>query len=693
MYFDDKIYKYDDKEKLQEIADKAEKKKNNKSITYYNIPCAFDIETTSTYNADNEKIAFMYIWQCCINDVTFIGRTWEEFMYFYASIVEIFRTDEKTKLIIYVHNLSYEFQFIRKWVEWSKVFAIKERKPIYAETVDGIIFRCSYLLTNKSLERISENITKTDIKKAVGFLDYNKIRHNNTPLTNTEIEYCVKDVQVLCAYIDEQIEKEKYIFNIPLTQTGYVRRYTRKKCLRKGNKPNYGYKRIIDNLKISNLLEYNMLKSAFCGGFTHSNPFNSNELKKNIIAYDFCSSYPAVMLAYEYPMSKGEFIKIKSKEDFYTKLKCYCCVFTIKLKNLYLKSDNFNECYIQRAKCHSIKKFTECNGRITECEECIITITDLDYYIIDKMYSFDFELSNFIIYQRGKLPKEIIQSILYFYKGKTSLKGVKGMEEEYLNCKEMLNSLYGMCVTDVIRDEYTYNHDEWGIANSTNEEKIEKIEDMNDSFSRFLFYPWGVFVTAYARRALFSGIFECGDDYIYSDTDSIYINNNDKHKEYFKKYNEYIVKKIQDTLYYYSIDIEEMQPMTKEGIKKPIGIWEIDKKCLLFKTLGAKRYIYMKTDGEINITVAGLNKKVCVPYLLEKYEYNIFNEFKNGLTIEKGNTGKLTHTYIDDEIDGNIIDYLGIEGNYKEKSYIHLEETTFEMGLENYLLFLSTLKD
>ena len=310
MVFDTKIYKYDNREKLQEITEKVEKKKNNKSITYYNIPCAFDIETSSTYNADNEKIAFMYIWQCCINGFTFIGRTWDEFLYFYGSIVETFQTDEKTKLIIYVHNLSYEFQFLRKWLEWYKVFAIKERKPIYAETVDGIIFRCSYLLTNKSLERLGENITKTEIKKAVGFLDYNKIRHNNTPLTDLEIEYCIKDVQVLCAYIDEQIEKEKYIFNIPLTQTGYVRRYTRKKCLRNGNKPNYGYKRLIDNLKINNLLEYNMLKSAFSGGFTHSNPFNSNELKKNIIAYDFCSSYPAVMLAYDYPMSKGEFIKI-----------------------------------------------------------------------------------------------------------------------------------------------------------------------------------------------------------------------------------------------------------------------------------------------------------------------------------------------------------------------------------------------
>ena len=42
-----------------------------------------------------------------------------------------------------------------------------------------------------------------------------------------------------------------------------------------------------------------------------------------------------------------------------------------------------------------------------------------------------------------------------------------------------------------------------------------------------------------------------------------------------------------------------------------------------FKTLGAKRYMVQK-DGKVNITVSGLNKKIAVPYLQQKFGDNIF---------------------------------------------------------------------
>ena len=53
----------------------------NKKITYYDIPCAFDIEVSSFYKGD-EKCGAMYIWQFgMLNWVTY-GRTWEEFTSF-----------------------------------------------------------------------------------------------------------------------------------------------------------------------------------------------------------------------------------------------------------------------------------------------------------------------------------------------------------------------------------------------------------------------------------------------------------------------------------------------------------------------------------------------------------------------------------------------------------------------------------
>ena len=59
------------------------------------------------------------------------------------------------------------------------------------------------------------------------------------------------------------------------------------------------------------------------------------------------------------------------------------------------------------------------------------------------------------------LPKEIIETILKLYKDKTELKGVEGKETEYLHSKELLNSIYGMCVTSIVHDCVTFGADGW----------------------------------------------------------------------------------------------------------------------------------------------------------------------------------------------------------------------------------------
>jgi hypothetical protein len=51
----------------------------------------------------------------------------------------------------------------------------------------GFEFRCSLLLSNYALEYVGDKvISKYKVKKQVGKLDYSKIRHSETPLTDDE---------------------------------------------------------------------------------------------------------------------------------------------------------------------------------------------------------------------------------------------------------------------------------------------------------------------------------------------------------------------------------------------------------------------------------------------------------------------------------------------------------------------------
>ena len=193
---------------------------------YYNIALSFDIETSSFYiddnleicnNSDFQKVSNMYIWQLAFNDNVIYGRYWKEFLDLIRKLTLKLNTDDVDRLIIYVHNLSYEFQFIYKMFKWFDVFAISERKPIYALTSTGIEFRCSYVLSGYNLDTLAKNLQNQNIKKLVGNLDYSLIRHNETPLTDDELEYCFNDVLIVTEYINELIKEYGNITKIPYT--------------------------------------------------------------------------------------------------------------------------------------------------------------------------------------------------------------------------------------------------------------------------------------------------------------------------------------------------------------------------------------------------------------------------------------------------------------------------------------------
>lgn len=446
------------------------------------------------------------------------------------------------------------------------------------------------------------------------------------------------------------------------------------------------YRKLMKNLTID-VSEYQQLKRAFQGGFTHANAWYSRQTVQNVTSYDITSSYPTVMVAEQFPMGRARIIDHKNIDLPYY-LEHYCCIFDVCF--IQIESQIVYESYISISRCSGAVNTTVNNGRLVTADRIYTTVTDVDFDIISKVYSWkELYIGTFRIYHKGYLPTDFVRSILYLYQDKTTLKNVDGKEVEYNAKKGMINASYGMTVTDVAKVLYEYS-DDWIIKTQSKEDIENAIDKYNTNSNRFLFYPWGVWITAYARHNLWDAILECQTDYIYSDTDSVKIVNAEKHAKFFSEYNQQITIKLDQACAFHEIDPEMTRPKTINGTVKQLGVFDFDGHYAKFKTLGAKRYLVLysndmrngKERGKYKMTVSGLSKKDALNYMLEKYkESNIFDAFDDDLSIPAQYTGKLTHTYIDDPVSTTLTDYFGNTATIHEKSMVHLEPAPYELSM------------
>ena len=672
-----------------------------KGYKIMNVPCAMDTETTSYLlkrGKEEIKTAFMYIWMVGVNGYTIYGRRWEEFLKLLKRMKEEFRLSVNKRMLIYIHNMGFDWQFFHRIIPVDELMLMDSRKALYAVS-DCYEFRCSYLLTGESLAKVGEHLLKYKCEKLVGDLDYSLCRTWATPLSeDKELPYCINDVRVQMCKIKECMEEEGgTLANVPYTLTGYVRRDVRNAM----KADNLAYKQV-QNLKLT-LEEYKMWKRSFQGGFTHQNAAYSGRTCEDVTSYDFTSSYPTQMLAQFYPMSNGTKVEWGDwKNDFDNQFKkfvdlmrTHILVFDVKMTNVRLRK-NMPDAPIARAKCYIKHGCTgNDNVRIWEADYLETTCDNITFETYQKYYTFDFEIGTCYKYMKGYLPLPIIKKILEYYGAKTTLKGIVGKEQEYMKGKAKLNSIFGNFVMDIIRSVFI----EWGGKEQETNNSIEEnvLDKYNKSKQRVTWYPWGCMITAYARKALLDGIYEVGKwDYIYSDTDSMKIMNAQDHLGYILQYNREITEKLEKCMDYYHLDKSLLRPKNKKGVEKPLGIWDFDGHYSRFKTLHAKCYISEMDDDERNdkdeiglhCTIAGLPKKSGVEYLSQFK--NPFEEFKDGMEIKK--SGKKCRTYSDGIYEMEVTDYLGKTVMVKTYGGCYLEEIPFKIDLNgDYELFLKLL--
>lgn len=601
------------------------------------IPSINYIDLTDKEKDDSIKMSCMYIWQFGINNQVYYGRTWQELKLFLDKL----ENNVPYRKYIYVHNLSFEFQYLKSYFSFDEVTARKKHKVMTALMSDyNIMFKCSYMLSNCALEYLPK-LFNLPVEKLVGSLDYTKIRHASTLLTDDELKYCEYDCLVLYEYIKFELCTYETIKNIPTTSTGKVRRELKNLVL-----TDYHYKRLVYKSININPHIYNLLIDAFAGGYTHANWIYTDEILKDIDSYDFTSSYPYIMVTHKFPMSEFKKCYIKDVKDMNRRI-CYLLV--VKLYDV--KCKYFNN-FISLSKCRNVRGGKYDNGRIISCDYLEITLTDIDFYFILDTYKCRYEITEIYYANYNYLPKQFINFILDKYINKTKFKDVDGKEIEYQKEKNKFNSLYGMSVTNMIRDNVIFddNTKTWYEEELTNDEIIEKLN--HEKKTCFLSFAWGVWVTSYARNNLLRNVIKLDEHAVYMDTDSIKLLP-DYNIDVINNYNKFVENKISFVSNYLKIDIERFAPKDIHGKSHMLGIFEKDAHYDEFITQGAKKYAYKK-DGKIKITVAGVPKKGAT-------SLNTLDDFRDDYVFKFEDTNKNTLMYIDNMSPIELTDYLGVK--------------------------------
>ena len=555
---------------------------------YKDVVCAFDIETTTI---DNDN-AIMYVWQFQVgNHCTVIGRTWPEFIKFIKTLKY---RGGGSWIVCYVHNLSFEFSFLKGIYQFNEeeVFCLAGRKILKCEMFDFLELRCSYYQNNTNLDTMAKQWGKTR-KESGSRFNYKKVRYPWTRLTRKERKYIQADVVALVQAIEGKMEYfNDSLYTIPLTATGYVRRDV-KRLMKK-----YNYHQLQNLLPDGEITR--RLVNAFRGGNTHANRFYSGKIISNVNSWDISSAYPSSQVTELFPM--GNWVdyydnRLKTLDSILDLMRSgYALILEVGFYNIGLKGLNNSlwGCpYIARHKCNipDISKSFFDNGRVLFSNYLTTYITDIDLKIILNEYQFDdIEIISVALSKYGKLPEVLTDYTKELFRQKTILKGVDDKETEYRLSKERINSIYGMSVTNPLKDEVKYINGEFERIKVDYQEKIEK-----ENKKAFQSYAWGVWITAHTRYKLERALNIIGDTYIYCDTDSIKF---EGRRDLTTLNNEYI--ELAEKYGAYADDTK--------GVRHYMGVFEKEEIYSKFKTLGAKRYAYEYSSGKKGVTISGVNK-------------------------------------------------------------------------------------
>ncbi len=690
------------------------------NISYFPDIITFDTETTSyvTYKKVthrdksvttevDKKYAWAYVMDfdrivCGMHCHTSF-REWEDVVHYLDTLSSI--CPKNKRYIIWVHNLSFEFQFMKDWMKLTEVFARKSHNVIRC-VYKNIEFRDTLALSNCKLEKLAKN-ENLPVKKKVGDLDYNLIRTRKTPITETEWGYIYSDTEIVAEYIKKKVKEYGTIGNIPMTSTGEVRYLFIDELLTTNSLQkihNLAKKYTASTMELQNLLI-----SIYAGAYTHCNYMWIDQTLHNLRCRDIASSYPYQMVARKYPtiwfklrdgFTFEELVEKYPPEDF-------AWAFHMRVRKVMAKHCH-NILSLHKAKRISSDKIID-NGRIVACDYLEFDMNETDLQNFLDFYDFDetsLEIWDVHISKKEYLPKELVSVILKLFQQKTSLKGITGQEDNYMRSKNRINGVYGSSVFNILNSGTFFDE----ISNMKFIKEEKSWADFNkytNNPKQYLWYSIGVWVTSYARRQILMPIKHMSENAVYCDTDSVKYLGKGRYDKYWKVVNNLIKEKYLAAMKYHGFTEDEYRFFTTkytdengivhESKEKFMGIFEEEEPYRHFKSLGSKRYLaeyfdYDKGDYVVKSTVAGAPKNLA-DYLGDTAAQK-FKNFKHAFSLPNC---KLCHTYTEGRSFMCITDYTGQCDVQEVRSGVCLTPADFSMNMDkdffNFLAGRITFED
>ena len=482
---------------------------------YLDATCTFDIETTNT-----DTDGFAYSFQTCIGGAVVVPRYFEDWAEIIEALVDKWSITERKRLVIFVHNLGYEYTYLIQMLcdRWGdcKALYTKSRKPLYLMFDNGIEFRDSLKLFQKSLARATEGCKHEKLK---GDLDYSVYRTADTPLDDTEFAYCVNDVLGLWEAIERLKAERKYnAATLPMTNTALV--------IKEVNKHLTGDSRTLQKMQALELNREQMeiAYKAMAGGDTHGTRWRAGQTYRNCNSYDFKSAHPSQQLLWKFPEGHPMMLPQGQSQTVMDNIIASGMgwIAEIAIKGLQIRP----ECpdpVISVSKCAGLKCDDENkdNGRVLQADETLLYCDSNDWQRIKEAYTFErVVMHRGFCFRLGYLPDSFRMAIFDKFKIKETMKG----SPDYAFSKICVNTIFGACAQKTIRDEYTaeigdsidFERMSWEV----NLEKKTPAEIQKSQKGKFPFL-WGLWTASLTRLKLWQLLKIVGwEKVIYWDTDS-----------------------------------------------------------------------------------------------------------------------------------------------------------------------------